>query len=104
MVAHAVHETRRSEVIRLDVGEPATKAFWTAFVRGDVARGRVGVQLAISDARAASGTAPALASAQESLPRIVRSACRRTQFRPRTGSGARLDYISGYHSSQERPT
>ena len=103
VVGHAVHETRRRGVIGLDVGEPNTEAFWTEFVRGGVARGVVGVQLAISDASAASGTAPVLASAQESLARIVRSACTRTRFRPRTRSGGRrrlLDYISGYHSSQ----
>ena len=50
MVAHAVHETRRREVIGLDVGEPNARPFWTEFVRGGVARGRVGVQLAIRQA------------------------------------------------------
>jgi transposase-like protein len=45
VVAHAVHETRRSEVIGLDVGEANTETFLTAFVRG-----LAGVQLAISGA------------------------------------------------------
>src|SRR5215216_3536638 len=36
----------------IDVGEAETEAFWTNFLRGLVARGLVGVQLAISDAHA----------------------------------------------------
>ena len=50
VIAHAVHETGRREIIGLDVGEAETEAFWTEFLRGLVARGLVGVQLAISDA------------------------------------------------------
>jgi len=50
VIAHAVHETGRREIIGLDVGEAETEAFWTAFLRSLVARGLVGVQLAISDA------------------------------------------------------
>ncbi len=50
VVAHAVHETGRREIIGLDVGEAETEAFWTEFLRSLVARGLVGVQLAISDA------------------------------------------------------
>jgi transposase-like protein len=50
VVAHAVHETGRREIIGLDVGAAETESFWTAFLRSLVARGLVGVQLAISDA------------------------------------------------------
>jgi transposase-like protein len=50
VVAHAVHETGRREIIGLDVGEAETETFWTEFLRSLVARGLVGVQLAISDA------------------------------------------------------
>jgi putative transposase len=50
VVAHAVPETGRREIIGLDVGEAETEAFWTEFLRSLVARGLVGVQLAISDA------------------------------------------------------
>jgi transposase-like protein len=50
VIAHAVHETGRREIIGLDVGEAETDAFWTEFLRSLVARGLVGVQLAISDA------------------------------------------------------
>ena len=50
MIAHAVHETGRREVIGIDVGAAETEAFWTEFLRSLVARGLVGVQLAISDA------------------------------------------------------
>ena len=50
VVAHAVHESGRREIIGLDVGEAETEAFWTEFLRSLVARGLVGVQLAISDA------------------------------------------------------
>jgi putative transposase len=50
VIAHAVHETGRREIIGLDVGEAETAAFWTEFLRSLVGRGLVGVQLAISDA------------------------------------------------------
>lgn len=50
VVAHAVHETGRREIIGLDVGECETEAFWRDSLRSLVARGLVGVQLAISDA------------------------------------------------------
>jgi transposase-like protein len=50
VVAHAVHESGRKEIIGLDVGEAETEAFWRDFLRSLVARGLVGVQLAISDA------------------------------------------------------
>jgi putative transposase len=50
VIAHAVHETGRREIIGLDVGEAETETFWREFLRSLVARGLVGVQLAISDA------------------------------------------------------
>ncbi|HUN78702.1 MAG TPA: IS256 family transposase [Solirubrobacteraceae bacterium] len=50
VVAHAVHETGRREIIGLDVGETETEAFWRGFLRSLLARGLSGVQLAISDA------------------------------------------------------
>jgi putative transposase len=50
VVAHGVHETGRREIIGLDVGEAETEAFWREFLRDLVARGLIGVQLAISDA------------------------------------------------------
>jgi putative transposase len=50
VIAHAVHETGRREIIGLDVGAAETEAFWTEFLRSLVARGLVGVQLTISDA------------------------------------------------------
>src|SRR5215216_905873 len=59
VVAHAVHETGRREIIGLDVGEAETEAFWREFLRSLVARGLVGVQLAISDAH--SGLKAAIA-------------------------------------------
>ena len=52
VIAHGVHETGRREILGIDVGEAETEAFWTDFLRGLVARGLVGVQLAISDAHA----------------------------------------------------
>jgi putative transposase len=52
VIAHGVHETGRREILSIDVGEAETEAFWTCFLRGLVARGLVGVQLAISDAHA----------------------------------------------------
>ncbi len=42
VIAHAVHETGRREIIGLDVGEAETEAFWTEFLRSLVARGLVG--------------------------------------------------------------
>src|SRR4051794_33993557 len=52
VIAHGVHETGRREILSIDVGEAETEAFWTDFLRGLVARGLVGVQLANSDAHA----------------------------------------------------
>src|SRR4051794_14104802 len=52
VVAHGVHESGRREIIGIDVGEAETEAFWTAFLRDLVARGLIGVQLAVSDAHA----------------------------------------------------
>jgi transposase-like protein len=52
VVAHAIHETGRREILSIDVGEAETEAFWTDFLRGLVARGLTGVQLAVSDAHA----------------------------------------------------
>jgi putative transposase len=57
VIAHGVHETGRREILGIDVGEAETEAFWTGFLRGLVARGLVGVQLAISDAHAGLKTA-----------------------------------------------
>jgi putative transposase len=50
VIAHAVHETGRKEIVGIDVGEAETEAFWTEFLRSLVKRGLVGVQLVISDA------------------------------------------------------
>jgi putative transposase len=52
VIAHGVHESGRREIVGIDVGEAETEAFWTDFLRSLVARGLVGVQLAISDAHA----------------------------------------------------
>jgi len=49
VVAYAVHETGRREVIGIDIGETETEAFWVEFLRGLRARGLQGVRLAISD-------------------------------------------------------
>jgi putative transposase len=57
VIAHAVHETGRREIIGIDVGEAETEAFWTDFLRSLVTRGLVGVQLAISDAHPGLKTA-----------------------------------------------
>jgi transposase-like protein len=50
VVAYAVHESGRREVLGLDVGAAETEAFWREFLRRLVARGLTGVQLVISDA------------------------------------------------------
>ena len=49
VIAYAVHETGRREVIGIDIGETETEAFWVQFLRELVARGLAGVRLAISD-------------------------------------------------------
>lgn len=49
VIAYAVHESGRREVIGLDIGETETEAFWVEFLRDLVARGPAGVRLAISD-------------------------------------------------------
>jgi putative transposase len=57
VIAHGVHETGRREIIGLDVGEAETETFWREFLRSLVARGLIGVQLAISDAHPGLKTA-----------------------------------------------
>jgi putative transposase len=49
VIAYAVHESGRREVIGLDVGESETEAFWREFLRGLRARGLTGVRLCVSD-------------------------------------------------------
>ena len=49
VIAYAVHETGRREVIGLDVGEAETEAFWREFLRSLRARGLTGVRLCVSD-------------------------------------------------------
>jgi len=49
VIAYAVHETGRREVIGIDIGEVESGAFWVEFLRQLVARGLSGVRLAISD-------------------------------------------------------
>jgi putative transposase len=49
VVAYAVHETGRREVIGISIGEVETEAFWTEFLRELVGRGLDGVRLAVSD-------------------------------------------------------
>jgi putative transposase len=49
VIAYAVHETGRREVIGLDLGEVETEAFWTEFLRGLRARGLTGLRLVVSD-------------------------------------------------------
>jgi putative transposase len=50
VIAYAVHETGRREVIGIDLGEAETEAFWRDFLRGLRARGLSGVKLCVSDA------------------------------------------------------
>ncbi len=50
VIAYAVHEGGRLEVIGLDVGVVESGPFWREFLSGLVARGLSGVQLVISDA------------------------------------------------------
>ena len=49
VVAYAVHETGRREVIGIDIGEVESGAFWVELLRELKARGLKGVRLAISD-------------------------------------------------------
>src|SRR4051794_13766253 len=49
VIAYAVHDSGRREVIGLDLGEVETEAFWTEFLRGLRARGLQGLRLVISD-------------------------------------------------------
>lgn len=50
VIAIGVRETGERQVLGFDVGMSEDGAFWTTFLRGLVARGLRGVQLAISDA------------------------------------------------------
>lgn len=49
VIAYAVHDTGRREVIGLDLGEVESEAFWTEFLRGLRARGLQGLRLVVSD-------------------------------------------------------
>lgn len=49
VVAYAVHDSGRREVIGIAIGETETEAFWTEFLRTLIGRGLGGVRLAISD-------------------------------------------------------
>src|SRR5680860_1185539 len=49
VVAYAVHESGRREVIGIDLGEVETESFWVEFLRGLRARGLGGVRLCVSD-------------------------------------------------------
>ena len=49
VIAYAVHESGRREVIGLDVGEAETEAFWREFLRSLRGRGLTGVGLCVSD-------------------------------------------------------
>jgi putative transposase len=50
VIAYAVHETGRREVIGLDVGQIESEAFWREFLRSLKRRGLDGVRLCVSDA------------------------------------------------------
>jgi putative transposase len=49
VVAYAVHETGRREVIGIDLGEVESEAFWVEFLRSLRSRGLGGVRLCVSD-------------------------------------------------------
>ncbi len=49
VVAYAVHESGRREVIGIDLGELESEAFWVEFLRSLRARGLAGVRLCVSD-------------------------------------------------------
>jgi transposase-like protein len=50
VIAIGVRETGEREILAIDIGASEEEAFWTAFLRGLVARGLKGVQLVTSDA------------------------------------------------------
>jgi transposase-like protein len=49
VIAYAVHDSGRREVIGLDLGEVESEASWTEFLRGLRARGLTGLRLIVSD-------------------------------------------------------
>ena len=49
VIAYAVHETGRREVIGLDIGETESESFWVEFLRSLRERGLTGVRLCVSD-------------------------------------------------------
>jgi transposase-like protein len=49
VIAYAVHETGRREVIGIDLGEVESEAFWLEFLRSLRQRGLDGVRLCVSD-------------------------------------------------------
>ena len=51
VIAYAVHETGRREVIGLDLGEVESEAFWTELLRDLKRRGLQGVRLCVKGSR-----------------------------------------------------
>jgi len=88
VVAHAVHESGRREIIGLDVGEAETEAFWTEFLRSLVGRGLVGVRSWPSPTptrvsrRFGQGARRALAALHGPLPPRLPRSCPQGSARP----------------------
>ncbi|MDP8908492.1 MAG: IS256 family transposase, partial [Chloroflexota bacterium] len=95
VIAYAVHDTGRREVIGLDLGEVESEAFWTEFLRGLRARGLAGLRLVISDHHEGLKTAIARvldAPWQRCCVHFVRNMhghCRPAQTRPGVRRAAR---------------
>jgi hypothetical protein len=102
VIAHGVHETGRREILSSDVGVAETEAFWTAFLRGLVNRGLVGVQLAISDAHA--GLKAAIGKVPGWRPPVSGAALPRISFATRTPSSSPTRAYASWSSSGSSAT
>src|SRR3954451_15150816 len=110
VIAYAVHETGRREVIGLDVGEIESEAFWREFFRSLKRRGLDGVRLCVSDAH--EGLKHAIARVlgcpwQRCTVHFVRDMhqhCRPSQRALVSAALREVFNADGYDSARERVT
>jgi putative transposase len=90
VIAYAVHETGRREVIGLDLGEVESEAFWIELLRDLRRRGLQGVRLCISDQHEGLRTAVArVLSRPGSAARSTSSATCTSTAGPRSAGSSR---------------
>jgi hypothetical protein len=98
VIAYAVHESGRREVIGLDIGELESEAFWVAFLRSLRERGLSGVRVCVSDSHEGLKTAIARVLAcpwQRCTVHYADPPVMPTRFSKRCGGGRILPVVVG---------